>query len=214
LTKEKQVIQEIIQNDIQSGTNNSMSAAVTALCERLHMLEEERAELLESKQNLHEALEESTKKLHEVAMQKTKLEETLNDAREEVSNLNLKQKQFQQIAENVKSSAKDLEEEKNRQVSYLEKENLQILEENRKLKQELRSLKTHSKPALSAFQEEPTEDLGSILSNFTYQDKENNENGVRKSTAHIKQSNAKARVGLGSGEGEVNEDNTQECHQS
>jgi hypothetical protein len=215
LAKEKQLIQEILKDDIQSCSNMSLSGAIAALCQRLHVLEKECDESLKLKQNAHETLEETRKRLHEVEAQKHEFEMAFNEAKKEVTNLNQKQKQFQQIAENVKCSAKDLEEEKNRQVSYLEKENLQILEENRKLKQELRSMNSHGNPSVSAFQEEPTEDLGSILSNFALQeDKENNENGIRRPTAPMKQTNVKTRVGLGSGEGELNEDNTQECHQS
>jgi hypothetical protein len=76
-------------------------------------------------------------------------------------------------------------------------------------------MKSHSNRSVSAFQEEPTEDLGSILLNFALQeDKENNENGIRRYAAPMKQPNVKTRVGLGSGEGELNEDNAQECHQS
>jgi hypothetical protein len=133
LAKEKQLIQEILEDDIQSCSNMSLSGAIAALCQRLHVLEKERAESLRLKQNVHETLEETRKKLHKVEVQKHEFERAFYEAKEEVTNLNQEQKQFRQIAENVKCSAKDLEEEKTRQVSCLEKENLQILEENRKL---------------------------------------------------------------------------------
>jgi chromosome segregation ATPase len=208
LTKEKQAIYEILNDDIQSCDSKDICVVVSALCDRLRKLEEECVTYSTVKNSLEDALEETKKKLDDAELQKIELDKTLKKAKEEVSSLSLKQKQFQQIAQNVKCSAKDLEDEKNRQVSYLEKENLQILEENRKLKQELRSLKSRSKSSVSTFQEDPTEDLGSILSNFAAHDKENHHNGIKESATAV------TKFGLGSGEGELNDDNTQECQQS
>ena len=169
----------------------------------------------DAKTALHDTLLQTKLQLNEVVKEKLILEEDLEVTKEEVVALSQRQRQFQEIAENVKGSAKDLEEEKNRQVSYLEKENLHILEENKTLKKQVRALKTHSKASKLTVEDEPTEDLGSILSTLNSQDKENNLNGIIKSPYRATtKTSSKTRVGLGSGEGEMNDDNTQECQQS
>ena len=220
LTKEMGAIQEMIKETIADSNfeevnDKDLSAAVVDLCERFHTLEEECNALSDAKSSLQETLTQTKDNLREVAKQKAEIKEDLKATKEEVVALSQKQKEFQEISENVKGSAKDLEDEKNRQVSFLEKENLHILEENKKLKKQVRVFKTQSKAASLTIQDEHTEDLGSILSTLASQDKENIVNGSIKSpfptTAKVL---SKARVGLGSGEGDIDDDNTQECQQS
>ena len=220
LAKEMRAIQEMIKETVtdsnfQEVEDKDLSAAVVELCERYHTVEEECNAMSDAKTALHDTLLQTKLQLNEVVKEKLILEEDLEVTKEEVVALSQRQRQFQEIAENVKGSAKDLEEEKNRQVSYLEKENLHILEENKTLKKQVRALKTHSKASKLTVEDEPTEDLGSILSTLNSQDKENNLNGIIKSPYRATtKTSSKTRVGLGSGEGEMNDDNTQECQQS
>ena len=220
LTKEIRAIQEMIKETVadsnfQEVGDKDLSAAVVELCERYHTVEEECNAMSDAKTALHNTLLQAKSQLNEVTNENIKLEEDLEVTKKEVVALSQRQSQFQEIAENVKGSAKDLEEEKNRQVSYLEKENLHILEENKTLKKQVRALKSHSKASKLTVQDEPTEDLGSILSTLNSQDKENNLNGSIKSPYRATtKTSSKTRVGLGSGEGEINDDNTQECQQS
>jgi len=220
LTKEMGAIQEMIKETVADSNfeqinNKDLSAAVVGLCERYHTLEEECNALSDAKLSLQKTLTQTKDNLREVAKEKVEINEDLRSTKEEVVTLSKRQKQFQEISENVKGSAKDLEDEKNRQVSYLEKENLHILEENKKLKKQVRTFKTQTKATSLTIQDEPTEDLGSILSTLASQDKENIVNGSIKSPYSAAANTlSKSRVGLGSGEGEIDEDNTQECQQS
>ena len=220
LTKEKEAMKEMINETISElgGRNiadNDLSASVVTLCERLHTLEEECDSLNETKDALQNSVNQTRANLNEATIKKLEFKEELNISRQQVIDLNRKQKKLQNIAENVKGCTKDLEEEKNRQVSYLEKENLHILEENKKLTKEVRTLKTRSKAAALDIHDEPTEDLGSILSmTRSFNDKENRVNGSVNSPKPMVETLSKPRVGLGSGEGEIHDDNSQECNQS
>jgi len=201
-------------SDFQDGIDKDLGASVVNLCERLHALEEECDMLSTTKDALQTTITETKEQLDEVAKEKSDIREKLKDARREVVALNEKRKQIQEIAENVKGTAKDLEYEKNRQVAYLEKENLHILEENKKLKKEVRSLKTEKKAAALVIQDEPTEDLGSMLSmTLSSQDKENTVNQSMQSAKPMTKA-VKSQVGLGSGEGDINDECTQECQTS
>ena len=122
-----------------------------------------------------------------------------------------------EINDNLKKSSKELEYEKNRQISYLENENLQYLGELKATKKEIKSLKAQRYVMNSDADDEPTEDLGSIISmNLDASNKENHpvqspqlkskkKSGLNKQT--------EGRAGLGSGEGHI-EDDPGECKQS
>ena len=221
LTKEKELITEIIKENIsdsdsQQGYEKDVKASVVSLCERLNALEEEYDSLNAEKSALLLTLSAAQGSLEKARDEKAKIKDKFDTANQEIAILNNKQKQLQDIAEVVRDSAKDLEEEKNRQVSYLEKENLHILEENKKLKKDLRTLKTQRKAVALAVDDEKTEDLGSILSLArSSNDKENtvNNSSVKSLKANVT-AVSKSRVGLGSGEGEADDENTQECQTS
>lgn len=220
LTKEKEAMKEMINETMTElgghcMAGNDLSSSVVTICERLHTLEEECDALNEAKDHLQRDINQTKIELKDVTLKKEEIEEELKTTRQHISDLNRKQKKLQEITDNVRGRTKDFEDEKNRQVSYLEKENLQILEENKKLKKEMRTLKTRSKAAAIGIKDEPTEDLGSILStNNPLSDKENIVNNAMTLQKPMASSSKQHRVGLGSGEGDMTEENTQECQPS
>ncbi len=135
----------------------------------------------------------------------------------------LKQKyaKQQEINESLKRSSEELEYEKNRQISYLENENLQYLGELKTAKKEIQSLKVQRQNMNSALNDEPTEDLGSIISmNVDAYDKENHANATIRSSSTTKTNDVKRRgstprVGLGADSSHVaDDDEPGECKQS
>merc|ERR1712238_210790 len=159
-------------------------------------------------------------KLEELSKDRSNLEDELSSSKLEAMKANKKKENLQQIIESVKTSANELEFEKNRQVSYLEKENLHLHEELKKEKKQSRALKNKQKTSKFDDDDE-TADLGSILSSHATDDKENNENmSGRKSFKSKSPMSSGTRLssrpmaGLGSGEGEVDDENTTECQQS
>lgn len=224
LTKEKESMKEMIREtiselDCNNSGDNDLGSSVVSICERLHTLEEECDSLNEAKHSLQRSIAETENVLNETAKSKVEIEDKLEISKQEVKALSKIKKQLEHITENLKGSSKDVEDEKNRQVAYLEKENLSIIEENKKLKNEVRTMRAKNKAvSLGLKESERTEELGSILSmtsNNSHYDKENAVNGLIKSS---RKSLAKAEpnkpAGLGSGEGETHDDNTQECQQS
>ena len=233
--KEKDAIADLVKStfdddddSLGARVDEDLGGAITSLCERLKSLEDELECLMNVKQDLsHTAmklelaeesrfalqisLEEMKEKVKLSSEEKQKLTNQLKSVNEEVCKLKEKLEKLQQISASVQGSASELEAEKNRQVSYLEKENLQFLAEVKQLKQEIRKLKSERKiSSIAAADDEPTEDLG-FLSKFVSNDKENNPNQIL--TAE-KSTLSKPRYELGAGEGDLNDDNTQECHTS
>lgn len=127
----------------------------------------------------------------------------------------LKEKYMRQkeLNKNLKKSSQELEYEKNRQISYLENENLQYLGELKEMKKEVLSLKAQRR--VLEIEDEPTEDLGFIskvsLQSVDESDKENcpNQSSVRKKAqTPLKE----RRTGLGASVS--TEDEPGECKQS
>ena len=231
--KEKDAIIDLIKSTIDNDNLGSMAdedlgEAITALCERLKLLEDEVECLMGVKEELSQtemklklaeesrfvlqtSLDEMQEKIKYSSDEKENLAKQLKNVNEEVHKLKEKQEKLQQISASVQGSASELEAEKNRQVSYLERENLQFLAEVKQLKQEIRKLKSERKfSSVVATDDEPTEDLG-FISKLVSNDKENNPNH---NISAEKSSIIKSRYGLGAGEGDINDDNTQECQTS
>lgn len=240
LKKEKDAMMEMIKSTLSESDiqDEDLSGHVVLLCERLNTLEEEceslselqgEALLLETRlkqiekerSSLEVSLTETKEKLVELSKDRANLEDELSSSKLEAMKANKKKEELQQIIEGVKTSANELEFEKNRQVSYLEKENLHLHEELKKEKKQSRALKNKQKTSKFDDDEE-TADLGSILTlPHAIHDKENNENmSGRKSFKSKSPMSSGTRLssrpmtGLGSGEGEADDENTTECKQS
>ena len=150
LTKEKESMKEMIREtiselDCNNSGDNDLGSSVVSICERLHTLEEECDSLNEAKHSLQRSIAETENVLNETAKSKVEIEDKLEISKQEVKALSKIKKQLEHITENLKGSSKDVEDEKNRQVAYLEKENLSIIEENKKLKNEVRTMRAKNK---------------------------------------------------------------------
>lgn len=139
-----------------------------------------------------------------------------------------KYKKQKEINQNLKNSSTELEREKNRQISYLESENLQYLGELKQMKKQMHSMKAQRR--MQEIDDEPTEDLGSIISSkmdyesLNENDKENCPNQYQYSKKSYSVQKEK-RVGqeggnisknkiVGLGESVSHEDEPGECKQS
>ncbi len=238
LKKEQDGIKNMIKStlleaDSHEDIGDNISGHVVLLCERLNELEEERVSFIEHQQGakalqdqlaqakstisgFEEVISGKEVKLEELSKEITDMEEKLSEANRAIVANKRKEEEMHKIIEDVKASANELEFEKNRQVNYLTKENLRLHEDLKKEKKQCRVLKTKYKLAKSD-NEEHTSDLGSILPSHQLdeQDKENNPNKIpRSSSKPSRTSLSRPNLGLGSGEGEINDENTQECQQS
>lgn len=214
VTLEKKVRKYIAHCEHLEKTCNVLKEENKIIPQMKHELKEVNIELERKNLELEKAqfansqsdrLDGALKKNHE------KLEEELSL----IKNKYAKQKELNKA---LKQSSDELEYEKNRQISYLENENLQYLGELKATKKELKSLKVQRHMFSSGVDDAPTEDLGSIVSaklkessKLGESDKENNPNQsfVHKSKKQITPS----RVGLGAGVGN-SEDSPGECKQS
>ena len=205
----------------QDVVGEDLSSSVVTICERLHTLEEECETLNGTRDALNNSIVQTKKDLKDALLQNEELQVSLKEKTQQVDVLNRKQKELQGIVANIRGRTKDLEDEKLRQVSYLEKENLHVLEENKELKKAVRDMKTRSKAKSLEIHDDPTEELTSILPTSSSLDKENivngstNTKGVDRSVQKIQKRRVGLSAGLGAaGVGEGNDENTQECTQS
>ena len=134
----------------------------------------------------------------------------------------LKEKYAKQKGVNasLRQSSEELEYEKNRQISYLEGENLKYLRELKESNKEIQSLKAQRNFISSEVHDEPTEDLGSIISMKLNGDKTSPEDSNKEncsvqvpSTLSQKRPTV-SRVGLGAGVNNKIDDDPGECKQS
>ena len=239
-----------------------------------------------SEQKLTKALNEANKEIsfiNEKHLNLTKLtngaidkEQSLKRALDEVNNDLDVLKEKNAKLEDIAKEAEELEYERSRQISYLEKENLQVLGELKSTKKEYQKLKArqtmiqddntedfgqfmvddasnHKENKLShatnnisshqqrrtlskgesrpkrhlSYQEDNTEDLlqhipkdsiGHVLGNKEHVLNKINVSGNEKINTHEHAHERKAalpqRRGLGSGQGESNDENTHECNNS
>ncbi len=128
-----------------------------------------------------------------------------NNADEALSELKSKYGKQKELNKSLKQSYKELEYDKNRQIAYLEKENLEYLDELKTTKREIKSLKAQRHMMSVGVDDAPTEDIGSLISmklseskKIDVNDKENQP--VQTSTRRRKTINVEAsapRPGLG-----------------
>jgi len=234
MDKEKSVIMDLIKSSIQEDGKDmtkDFNGAVVELCERLETLEEQCDALKQENITAKVSLENQLTKIKAALENETEMNRHLETKLKESEGkfLPLKQKYdtLQQLTEDMKRSADELEYEKNRQISYLESENLQCLGELKLKKKEIQSLKVERNTEIY---DEPTEDIGSIISmklsslecdkeklSSLESDKENcpNVNTIMSPNRDAKLgSQTKRSIGLGSGEGVTNDEHTNECNQS
>jgi chromosome segregation ATPase len=149
----------------------------------------------------------------------TEKEEIHEKLKAEYTLIKQKYAKQQEINESLKRCSEDLEYEKNRQISYLENENLQYLGELKETKKEINSLRAQRNVMCSDASQDLTEDLGSIISmKLSENNKENQP--VQSSPAKVSKhtnvntrSHTEVRKGLGAGEGN-NDDDPGECKTS
>ncbi len=224
LKKEQHGIKNMIKStlleaDSHEDIGDNISGHVVLLCERLNELEERQQGTQSLQDQLVRAestISEKEAKLEELSKDMLVIEEKMKEASHAIVANKRKEEEMHKIIENVKASANELEFEKNREVNFLTKENLRLIEDLKKEKKQSRALKTKYKLAKSD-SDEHTSDLGSILPShqFDDQDKENNPNKIpRSSSKSSRTSLSRPNLRLGGGEGETNDDNTQECQQS
>jgi hypothetical protein len=250
--------------------------------ENLHLdgqIKQHNEELLASEQKLAKALDEANRevsslnakhlKLTKVANGAIEKEQSFKRALDEANNEIDALKEKHTKLEDIAKEAKELEYERLRQISYLEKENLQVLGELKITKKEYQTLKARQ----TMVQDDNTEDFGQYMvhdalnhrenkSSHTIHDKNdgrmfskggsqtrrhlsnqedntedllryipkntvrnalaNKENDLNKTSAsnidkrniHEQHVSLSQKRGLGSGEGESNDENTQECNNS
>jgi len=209
----------LLEADSHEDIGDNISGHVVLLCERLNELEERQQETQSLQDQLARAestISEKEAKLEELSKDMVDIEEKMKGASRAIVANKRKEEEMHKIIENVKASANELEFEKNREVNFLTKENLRLIEDLKKEKKQSRALKTKYKLAKSD-SDEHTSDLGSILPShqFDDQDKENNPNKIpRSSSKSSRTSLSRPNLRLGGGEGETNDENTQECQQS
>jgi len=231
---------------------DDLVGSVSSLCEKLNALEEEcdalssvegRAAgyLVESEQlrdkngALQKQLSETESRLNELLKAKADLQLKLEESNLALASLQHERDELRALEKIARGSASELESEKSRQISYLEKENLQLMLELKNVKREAQNLRSE----IGAFRNgnrEITEDLGGISSeilrakvfefekenmlhgNIDATDKTINRNGPV--SCEKKASAKKTRLAMSShhisalGQSRVDDDTTGECKQS
>ena len=166
----------------------------------------------------------------------TKLNQELHDKLSDTNNALKHSKDelldFQSMAESAKGNVSALESEKNRQVSYLEQENLQLMTELKAKDKQISALMAEKNVNSMESENDCTDDLNGFSCSMINQSQMNNKenehtNYVLKNSNQMDSINAakvqtrskserikpkKLKKGLG--EGDINDDNTTECNQS
>jgi len=143
----------LVKSNIQNNGNTyeiekDFAGGIITLCNRFSSLEEENERLIsaDKKESTYQV------ELETQHMENEKLRKSISDVKESLSKSLKSEKdttrELRQIKETVEKeriNAADFEHEKKRQVNYLEKENLQILEELKASKRNFIKMKTLNK---------------------------------------------------------------------
>jgi len=228
LESEKSGIIELVKSTLQdediSKIDVNFSSCVIALCEKLNNLEEECEALVSAEKKNSTYLVEIDRLKENNETIKLKLEDIstqLSNVSDEKKRLRKKLDQFQRMAESARTDAAELEREKSRQISYLEKENLQLHGELRSTKKNLQKVRA-AKP-LKFDDTGDQEEIG-VSPNIT-ENKENNiDNKSFSKTKKVKNEMSETKrkaldtiqnqTGLGTSNSANDEGNTGECSQS
>lgn len=182
----------LTQNEALAMKVKKFSAHSEYLEKKCNLLKEENKEIA----RLRNELEKVNVELQRV---NADFQETL-EMKADCKSIKDKYKMQKGVNESLRQSSKNLEYEKNRQISYLEGENLKYLRELKVCNKEIQILKTQRHADVI---DEPTEDLGSVLSSFKVDDKRNarsesnKENNFAQTSAKKASLNSMKLKGLG-----------------
>ena len=173
----KGVIEAISSCDVADVVGDSMVEMVVSLCEKLTSIEEECMALVSSEGKASEYLSEldalrekyseleAEVKVYEVEDAKMAIaladcKANLKKAEEKIISLSKDNELLKSMAESAKGNISELQNERRRQMQYLENENLQLGDELKRAKKELAEAKfTVTAFQNDAFSGEPTEEL-------------------------------------------------------
>jgi len=171
-------IKTLGDSDLAADVDKDPAGAVIALTEKLRACDDEIEELAEAAQSSSQHLVE----LQQLKEEKAGLERTLKRANgdggrvaeleEAIAALEEERTELQELAKSAKTNSSSVVEEQQRQVRYLESENLQLHQELKSLKKDLASAKTNARMYEAAVAsgnssgggEDTTIDLGGISS--------------------------------------------------
>lgn len=248
LEEEKSSILQVLRSSKQGAAfDGDIPKSVVSLCDKLASLEEECEALSKSENQASFYLSE----VEQLREHNSTLESQISDSRkrvdrlvrseielkESLTSLRLEQDELRVRADRAQGTAESLENEKSRQVRYLEQENLQLMIDLKAIKKQLQNAKAELNMLRAKALDDDTMDTIGLPPPATTQarskpkvkveraapstphDKENNENvehiASAKSSRRGWGSNLKTRRTPGLGESlEQNEENTQECKQS
>ena len=173
----KGVIEAISSCDVADVVGDSVVEMVASLCEKLTSIEEECMALVSSEGKASEYLSEldalrekyseleAEVKVYEVENAKMAIaladcKANLKKAEEKIISLSKDNELLKSMAESAKGNISELQNERRRQMQYLENENLQLGDELKRAKKELAEAKfTVTAFQNDAFSGEPTEEL-------------------------------------------------------
>lgn len=219
LEEEKNAIAAVVKNTITDDDSNlnadkNFSGAIIYLCEHLNELEEEcdvlrQAEkkasscLLEldtqqeANSNLHKTVSDTNNKVKILLQKEMETQGQLKDAKRQFSLANEQCSKLKHIADNARDSVTALEFEKGRQVSYLEKENLQLLDELNLKKTKLHKVMAERDAQQYCDNDDQLEEFGEMHSDFVFNgnqdDKENKDHSLDIKKSMLKNSGIIAR---------------------
>jgi len=199
LEEEKNAIAAVMKNTMPDdgsiiNVNKDFSGTIIQLCERLNALEEECDVLTQAEQKASSCLLEldtqqeansnlqkniiDTENERQLLLQKER--ETcrqLEDSKKQISIINEQCSKLKQIADSSQHNVTALEIEKTRQVTYLEKENLQLLEELNLKKKEVHKVMAERDMQQYGNNDDKSEEFSEMYSSFEFNgkhdDKEN-----------------------------------------
>jgi chromosome segregation ATPase len=250
LEEEKASVLEVLRSSQQGASfDGDIPKSVVSLCDKLASLEEECEtlsksgnqasfylseveQLREHNSSLQSQISDSRKRVDRLAQSEIELKESL-------TSLRLEQDELRVRADRAQGTAESLENEKSRQVRYLEQENLQLMIDLKAIKKQLQNAKAELNMLRAKALDDDTMDITSSsvappvpaqsrtkpkvkaerAPPSTPVDKENSENAGRIASAKSSKrgwgSSLKSRRTPGLGESlEQSEENTQECKQS
>jgi len=212
---------EALENKVRKFIAHSehLEKNCRALKEENKVITQLRNELQKVNREL-ERVNREFEKSQQINVQTNDIDETLKIQSEELAVIKSKYSKQKDLNKTLKERCEELEYDKNRQISYLETENLQYLGEIKAAKKEIKALKAQRHMMSAGVDDAPTEDLGSIISmkllaeknKVDDNDKENHPN-QSKVRASKSTTIAASPMGLGAGVGN-DDDDPGECKQS
>ncbi len=204
MTAEKKASGYLMQIDRLQDDNTSLERNMSRLQDRV-------SELIKSNKELQNKLSDTNN--------------VLKDSRDELSD-------FRSMAESAKGNVSELESEKNRQVSYLEQENLQLMNELKAKDKQISALMAEKTLNNMDSENDHTDDLNglscSLIKDKHFNDKENQDinndsknnyqtDSITRGKVHTRKNSEMIKppkIKKGLGEGHINDENTTECNQS